>query len=93
MKQPALVWRAYRQAHEWRCRPSDLFDIEDRRLAYQFDQAVWMFGGALQSELDAVEGKTKQERQRKTDAIIQRWIPEAKGKRKFKDPAQRGQSL
>lgn len=60
-------------------------------MAYDLDQAVFIFGTALQAELEGVEAKKKQERKQKMQAIIQKWIPEASnGKKRYRDPAQRG---
>ena len=86
------TWTAFQLAKEWRVRPSELLDIDDPVDAFRFDRAVHIFGSALQAELEAVEGKTKQVRESKQRSIIQRWIPEATGTKqakRFKDPAAR----
>jgi hypothetical protein len=87
------LWTAYQLAKEWRERPSVLYDIDDPVDAFRFDRAVHIFGSALQAELEAVEGKTKQVRATKQRQILQKWIPEATGTKqeakKYRDPASR----
>lgn len=55
--------------------------------AYCFDRAVTVFGTALKAELDGVEGKKKEEIERKRQRILSKWIPEASAG--FRDPAKR----
>lgn len=55
------TWLAYSQAKTWGCRPSELYDIEDPYVAFCFDQAVAAWGNHVVTELDDVEGKTKEQ--------------------------------
>lgn len=52
------------------------------------DSAVFTFGSALQSDLDAVDGKTAKDIEKKRKRLMRRWLPDAKqdGPR-FRDPA------
>lgn len=71
--------------------PSVLLHMRNPVTAFYFDRAVWMFGQAVQSELDEVEAKSKNpkstpSRQR---MVLNKWIPAPAGKTtgRFRDPA------
>jgi hypothetical protein len=42
--------------------------------AFCFDQAVAIFGAALEAELDSIEGKNAKEIARKRDRVMRRWL-------------------
>ena len=84
------LWSAYTLAKTWKCRPSELYDVEDPYDAFRFDRAVAHFGDALSAELDKVEGKNNKEIEAKRLKILRKWIPEASTAtpgRKYRDPA------
>lgn len=89
-----LLWQTFQLSKHYRCRASELLAIEDPLVAYQLDRAVYFFGSALQSELDAVEGENKQDIERKRLRVISKWLPKAvdasgTSKGGFADPASR----
>lgn len=85
-----MLWEAYLLAKAWRCRPSEIYAIEDELSSFCFDRAVNHFGGALEAELNSVEGKSSREIDSKRKRILQKWIPEtSSSKPKFRDPAER----
>jgi hypothetical protein len=67
-------------------RPSELYGVHDEWLAFCFDRAVVVFGGALRDELESVESKTKEQGEHKRMLILAKWLGE---KPKFADPADR----
>lgn len=44
---------------EWRERPSSLLGLDDAYLSYCVDEAVFMFGRYVESEMQAAEDRTK----------------------------------
>lgn len=64
--------------------------LEDPYKAYCFDQAIAYIGNKIQGELDAVEGKTSAEVDRKRQGIMDRYFPptESEVKTRFADPMQ-----
>ena len=50
------------------------------------DRATYLFGSALNNELESVEGKNNNEISRKRKAVLERWFPEARAKKKFRSP-------
>lgn len=86
------LWQAYRIAREFRCRPSELYDVTDPIDAFKFDRAVYVFGSSLSAALDSAEGKNEKAIRANRKRIIQKWIPEAAGDartkaKNFRDPA------
>lgn len=77
----------FAMATKFQTPPSDLLAIKGPVRRFVFDRAVYVFGQTLSNELEAVEGKTSKEIERKRNQIIRKWLPEAAGGRKFKDPA------
>lgn len=73
-------------AREWKVRPSSLYDIQDGFVAWQFDRAVYVFGSALQGELDVArrEAKNKTQARTKQQTILSKWLNH---ERKFRDPS------
>jgi hypothetical protein len=80
------------------------YNLGSEIAAYCFNRAVWLFGSALQAELDALPpSKSRNETTRKRDEekgrarILQKWIPskatdaepEEKQAKRFADPAKR----
>lgn len=74
-----------------RCLPSDLLKISHPITAFYFDRAVWMFGGSVQSEMDAVESGTKNHKSvpARKKMVLNKWIPAKTPheKGRFRDPA------
>lgn len=83
------MWQIYNLAKTWNCRPSELLGLTSDWDAYCLDNAVAAFGNHLTAELDGVEGKNKQEIERKRETILRRYLPEATKARKFADPGKR----
>jgi hypothetical protein len=75
-----MLWK---QAQEFKTRPSALLGVEDAYAAYCIDQSVYTFGSALEHELEEVEGKTKEEIKRKRVRIITKWLG---GELKYRSP-------
>jgi hypothetical protein len=68
----------YNQAKTWRVLPSQLLfmDPDDAIAAYSFNTAVWLFGTALENELNRNPKPTRDERkeeQRRT-RILNKWL-------------------
>jgi hypothetical protein len=81
------VWQLWQMSKSYRCRPSDLLDLEDPFDAFRLDRAVWTFGTELTAELNKVEGKNDKEIRKKQERILKRWIPEANQMpTKFREP-------
>jgi hypothetical protein len=51
-----------------------MLGVEHPYLAYCLDNAVWMFGSALELELKKIEGKTQRELERKQDRKLRQWL-------------------
>lgn len=87
------MWKAWNAARTWKCRPSEVYHIEDDFAAYCFDSAVATFGQALDNELQGVKGKNDREIEGKRKRIIERWIPELKRagtqEQRFRDPMEK----
>ena len=58
----------------YRARPSSLLGVEHPFMAYCLDNAVWMFGSALEAELKGIEGKSSKEVHRKQDRKLRQWL-------------------
>jgi len=78
------------------------YNLGSEWAAFCFNRAVWIFGSALQQELDEVKSTSKDERQRLREEeagrtrVLDRWLPKvsdaepkAKPKQQFADPANR----
>lgn len=78
--------------------PANLLRIREPITAYCFDRACWMFGTAVQSEMDQVEQRTKgkgasaRSIEARKRMVLNKWIPPKAGstKGRFRDPAIRG---
>lgn len=70
-----------------KCRPSSLYGLRGF-VAYAFDSAVSLWGGAFEAALhEAVEGaKDAEAARRKQQAVLRRWVPS--GAAGYRDPAQ-----
>jgi hypothetical protein len=60
-----------------------MYGIKGEFRQFCFDRAVMTFGGALEAELDAVEGKNKQAIERKRARILDKWLDRPL---KFREP-------
>jgi hypothetical protein len=59
------MWGMYQSAQLWKCRPSDLADIDDGYVAYCFDEAVSTWGNYITKELEKIKGKKEKDVERK----------------------------
>jgi hypothetical protein len=79
-------------AEAYHCRPSELLGISNKLHAYFLDRAVFYFGAAIDSDLEASTrtAKTDMQRQQKRNMVLNRWKVNAEGaKGRFRDPASR----
>ena len=83
-----MTWR---QSKEFRCRPSELLHIDEELIAYYLDRAVYTFGRAVESDLDAAgqsRGKHKKSEAQVAMArqqVMARWL----GTQQYQNPPQR----
>jgi len=83
----------YQQAKTWGQRPSQLLGIDDPYTAFCVDEAVWMWGNHVESELNkATDGaKNKDQARSRLVAATRRLFTEEgeEGEKKgsFRDPA------
>ena len=75
---PSKLWLLYNQSKSFKCRPSDILFVEDELAAYSLNNAVWVFGTALEAALNAVHDKDPKREQAKRQRVLEKWIPEAK---------------
>lgn len=78
-----MIWVLFNQAKAWSKTPAELLFIEDPMLAYSINNSVYSFGSALQSELDQVTGKKKEQVARKRQRVLDQWLGMP---RKFRNP-------
>lgn len=82
----------WKMAQEWRRRPSEFLDIQDPLVAYYFDRAIYVFGTAVENDMEEQRGKAKDSK--KGDQAAQRafnkWINPAP--ERFRDPLAPGGS-
>jgi hypothetical protein len=70
-------------AKSLRTRPSELVAIDEAYAAYCFDEAVFVLGSYIESELEKVEGKTMQEIEGKQTLLLNKLLS---GKSRFAEP-------
>lgn len=70
-----------------RCRPSEVYRLNDEFVAYAFDSAVARWGMAFDAAMaDAANGaKDAEAGERARQRVIRRWLP---SERKYADPRQ-----
>lgn len=79
------MWSLFQDSKLWHCRPSSMVDIQDPYVAYCFDQAVSIWGGYVERELDKIEGKNeKQVATKRRNKLMQ--LLEASDKQRFRSP-------
>lgn len=66
-------------SQSWATRPSELLQLPDGWTAYQFDEAVLMFAGAVQQRLDKAEAAALQGKGRDVGTAVQRALEAALG--------------
>jgi hypothetical protein len=80
VRQPGNLWLVYNQAKTFRVLPCEVLRMQGDPLAeYSLNNAVWLFGSALEAELSKnpkPDKETRKEQQRRT-RILDRWIPKA----------------
>jgi hypothetical protein len=87
-------------AKEFRKRPSEIVNITDPLVAYQFDRAVMYFGQAYEADIEDAtrDSKSQSQAQRSAQVVVDRWLrddevdmpreqPEKPAKQ-FRDPAE-----
>lgn len=70
----------------WRCRPSELLNVDDELLAYQVDSAVATFGRYVEEQLSKVEHKDPKVANQMKDKRL-RQILAGKKVQQYADPA------
>jgi hypothetical protein len=80
------MWDLYNLAKTWSCRPSQLLDIENSWDAFRIDDAVAVFGGAIELQLSNIDGKNMREIQKKQELALRR-ILAGRDSQKYRDPA------
>jgi hypothetical protein len=86
------MWETWQVSQKLRVTPSQLLHLKHPILAYYFDRAVWMFGSAVQTELDEVEAKSKNPKSVPSAKrmVLNKWIPAPIGapvRGRYRDPA------
>jgi hypothetical protein len=83
------LWEAWRLSKAYRCRPSELYGIQDAVTAWSFDRACWLFGSQLDAELAEAEqgAKSKSQANGRRQRVIAKWLG---GKQQFRDPVASG---
>lgn len=71
--------------------PSELLFIETPFDAFCLNRAVWLFGSTVDGKMEAVEGKTSKEIQKKRLKVLNKYVPQAADASGFADPAKREQ--
>lgn len=71
------------EARTWRKTPSEMFEVEDRYVAYCFDEAVAIIGNHISHELDKVDGKNSRQIESRRKAVLNRLLGFAP---KYKSP-------
>ncbi len=83
VRNTASVWTLYLESRTWRTTPSQMFEIDDRYVAYCFDEAVAIIGNHISYQLDKVEGKTQKQIEGRRNAVLNRMLGLSP---KFKSP-------
>lgn len=47
------MWQTYRQSKDWGQRPSEILRIENAYVGYCVDEAVWVFGGWVDDQVES----------------------------------------
>ena len=84
MKSPARNWRLYQLAQACSCRPSDLLGVENTYAAFCLDEAIILYGNALQNELDRVSNNAKTEKaaEGRRQLVLEKWLNSEPGNNK-----------
>ncbi len=85
------MWSLRVLSKDLQTRPSDLLAIRNPLVRYYFDHAVWLFGSAVEADLEEAGRKAKNERLATARRLMamNRWVPSKDGKGIFRDPASR----
>lgn len=75
------LWQAWNLSKTYRCRPSEIYSLEDEVTAYYFDKAVAHFGVAVDSDLEnaSENAKNKQQATTRRTMVLHKWLGEAAG--------------
>jgi hypothetical protein len=83
---PRRVWTLYQQSQKFHVPPSDLLGIDDKYVAWTFNNAVHHFASSLEAELNSVK-EEKGANQRRM-FIFTRWMAVGGNtKGLYRDPA------
>lgn len=61
-------------AQAYRCRPSEILQIDEPLTAFYLDRAVHTFGGRVQQEIDSLQGLPEQKQRLKLAIINNKWL-------------------
>lgn len=73
----------YLEAKTWQTTPSELFNIDDRYVAYCLDEAVAMIGNWISHELDKITGKNQRQIEARRELALKRLLGKSP---RFKSP-------
>lgn len=90
MEEPSNLLNAWRMAKAMGCRPSAIYQVEERHgsyAAYCFDSAITTWGSAFENALERAgsNAKNTQAAERAQGTVLRRWLgAQATG---YRDPA------
>lgn len=62
------------EAKTWQKTPSELFNIDDRYVAYCLDEAVAMIGNWITHELESITGKNQRQTEARREQALKRLL-------------------
>lgn len=70
------MWAAFQLSKTYRCRPSELYGIDEQPTAFYFDRAVGLFGVTVENKLAEAESskKTKNQKMMARNMVLQRYL-------------------
>lgn len=70
------LWEAWRLSKTYHCRPSELYGIEHPVQQLFFDRAVWLFGSAVEADLNKASEKAKKTSQAQAARarVLAKWL-------------------
>lgn len=90
MRSSEKLWGAWKLAKAYRCRPSEVFHIDDPLAAYCFDRAVAAFGLTVEDAIEkATEGKKANQIEAAAKMALNTWVGHennVRPKQKFREP-------
>lgn len=81
MRNSRNLWTAFQLARTFRCRPSELYGIDEYPAAFYFDRAVGLFGVHLENELARVDSskRSKQQKEMAKKMLLNRYLGPPRG--------------